>query len=142
MQTDGGLFASGMMDEVNVSLTNRDNHQIKVMTQLVAVEPGSLVPTGLLGDRAVAAATLNSGDKRLLTMALDTGGLEKDRRYKIGVLVFENKNSTDYPVPGSLLAVSYVSDIQICDPLEVVNANASLCNEIAIVGMGHDTTTP
>ncbi len=142
VETDGGLFASGMMDEVNVTLTNRDNHQIKVVAQLVAVEPGSLIPTGQLGDEAVSAATLNSGDKRLLTMALDTGGLETGRRYKIGVLVFENTNSTDFPVPGSLLAVSYVSDIEICDPLEIVNANASLCNEVAIIGMGHDRTTP
>ncbi len=113
VETDGGLFASGMMDEVNVTLTNRDNHQIKVVAQLVAVEPGSLIPTGQLGDEAVSAATLNSGDKRLLTMALDTGGLETGRRYKIGVLVFENTNSTDFPVPGSLLAVSYVSDIEL-----------------------------
>jgi len=141
VHTDGNLFARGMLDEVNVTLTNRDNHQHKIVAELVAVTPGSLVPTEPLGESASAPATLNSGDRRLLNMALDTSNLQPGQRYKIGILVYANGNSTASPLKGSLLAISYVSTITICDPLEVVNANLSLCNEIGILGVSSDLTT-
>jgi len=128
--------------EVNVTLTNRDNHQHKIVAELVAVRPGSLVPSEPLGDSASAPATLNAGDSRLLTMSLDTSNLQPGQRYKVGILIYANGNSTASPLKRSLLAISYVSTIAICDPLEIVNANLSLCNEIGILGVSSDVTTP
>jgi len=141
VQTDGNLFARGMLDEVNVTLTNRDNRQHKIIAELVAVRPGSLVPAEPLGESASMTATINSGDRRLLNLALDTSNLQPGQRYKIGVLIYQNGNTSTSPIKRSLLAVSYVSTITICDPLEVVNANLSLCNEIGILGVSSDKTT-
>jgi len=141
IETDGSLFARGMLDEVNVTLMNRDNRQQKIVAELVAVKPGSLTTADYLGEDALAAATLNAGDERMLNMHLDTSALSPGNVYKVGILVYQNSNSTECPVPGSLLAVSHVADIQICDPLDVVNSNMSLCNEIAILVLNSDQTT-
>lgn len=141
VETDGSLFARGMLNEVNVTLRNRDNHQQKIVAELVAVRPGSLTATDFLGDDASDAATLNCGNQRMLNLQLDTADLTAGHVYKIGVLVYENDNSTSHPIKGSLLAVSYVADIEICDPLDIVNSNMSLCNEIAILVLDSDETT-
>ncbi len=142
VETDGSLFARGMLDEVNVTLRNRDNRQQKLVAELVAVRDSSITTADFLGEDATAAATLNSGDERMLTMALDTSALQVDNTYKVGVLVYKNGNSTSYPTKGPLLAVAFVTDIEICDPIDVVNSNMSLCNEIAIMGLESDETTP
>jgi uncharacterized membrane protein len=141
VETDGSLFARGMLNEVNVSLHNRDNHQQKLVAELVAVRPGWLTTTEFLGEDAAAAATLNAGNHRMLTLILDTADLSASQDYKVGVLIYENRNSTDFPVKGSLLALSHVADIEIVNPLEIINANMSLCNEIAILGLESDETT-
>ncbi len=141
VETDGTLFARGMLDEVNVTLRNRDNHQQSIVVDLIAVKPGSLSSIDYLGEEATSAGTLNSGSERLFTMQLDTIELATDNIYKVGILVYENDNSTDYPVKGSLLAVSHVADIKICDPLEVVSSNLSLCNEISVLSLESDETT-
>ena len=142
VETDGNLFARGMLDEVNVTLRNRDNHQQKIVAELVAVRGNSATVADFLGEEARSAATLNSGNERLLTMVLDTAGLDLDFKYKVGILVYQNDNSTDHPVRGSLLAVAHVADIVICDPVEVVNSNQSLCNEITLSNLQSDNTVP
>ncbi len=142
VQTDGTLFARGMTDEVNITLLNRDNRQHKIVAQLVAVRPGLLVAPDYLGSSATGAATLNSGDHRLMSLSLDTSELQAGERYKVGILIYRNLNSTEFPMKGSLLAVAHVADITICDPLEIVNANASLCNQIGIRDIMSDATTP
>ncbi len=141
IETDGTLFARGMLDEINVTLKNRDNHQQKVVAEIVAVRPGSFTAPDFLGEDATAAGTLNAGAERLFNMQLDTAELQAGNMYKVGVLVYENDNSTDFPIKGSLLAVSYVADVKICDPLEVVHANTSLCNEISVLTLESDETT-
>ncbi len=141
VETDGSLFARGMLDEVNVTLLNRDNRQQKIVAELVAVRGNSATLADFLGEEARSAATLNSGNQRLMTMTLDTAGLDSDFKYKVGLLIYKNENSTDHPVTGSLLAVAHVADIVICEPLDIVNSNQSLCNEISLENLQSDTTT-
>jgi hypothetical protein len=142
VETDGSLFARGMLDEVNVTLWNRDNRQQKIVAELVAVRGNSATSADFLGEEARSSATLNSGSQRLITMTLDTAGLDPDFKYKVGLLIYKNENSTDQPVAGSLLAVAHVADIVICDPLDIVNANQSLCNEISLSNLESDSTIP
>jgi hypothetical protein len=141
VETDGSLFARGMLDEVNVTLMNRDNHQQKILAELIAVRGNSYIQAERLGLEAIAAATLNSGNRRMLTLVMDTAGLDAGAKYKLGVMIFQNDNSTAQPVRGSLLAVSHVADVKICDPVEVINANLSLCNEIAVTDLESDRTS-
>ena len=141
VETDGSLFAQGMLDEVNLTLKNRDNRQQKMVAELVAVRGNSMVTSEHLGADAISAATLNSGNQRLLTLVMDTAGLDADAGYKVGVMIYTNENSTEYPVKGSLLAVAHVANIEICSPVEVINSNLSLCNEIAIQSYESDQTT-
>ena len=142
VETDGSLFAQGMLDEVNLTLTNRDNQQQKIVAELVAVRGNSMINSGFLGEEAISAATLNSGTRRLLTLVMDTAGLDADAGYKVGVMIYRNENSTASPVRGSLLAVAHVADIDICRPVDVINSNLSLCNEISIQNFESDQTTP
>ncbi|MBU7004337.1 MAG: hypothetical protein HXS50_02130 [Theionarchaea archaeon] len=142
VETDGTLFAKGMLDEVNLTLKNRDNRQQKIVAELVAVRGNSMVASDFLGGEAFSAATLNSGDQRLLTLVMDTAGLDADAGYKVGVMIYRNENSTEFPVRGSLLAVAHVADIEICNPVEVINSNMSLCNEISIQSYESDQTIP
>jgi hypothetical protein len=142
VETDGSLFARGMLDEINVTLWNRDNRQQKIVAELVAVRGNSATSADFLGEEARSAGTLNSGNQRLMTLTLDTAGLDTDFKYKVGLLIYKNENSTDSPVAGSLLAVAHVADIVICDPLDIVNGNQSLCNEISLANLQSDNTTP
>ena len=142
VETDGSLFAQGMLDEVNLTIVNRDNHQQKIVAELVAVRGNSMIESKHLGGEASSAATLNSGNRRLLTLVMDTAGLDADTSYKVGVMIYKNENSTDHPVMGSLLAVAHVADIEICTPVDVINSNQTLCNEISILSYESDQTIP
>jgi hypothetical protein len=142
VETDGSLFAKGMLNEVNLTLKNRDNRQQKIVAELVAVQGNSMVTSNFLGEEAFVGATINSGNLRLMTLVMDTARLDADASYKVGVMIYRNANSTQFPVKGALLAVAHVADIDVCSPVAIINSNMSLCNEISIQSYESDQTTP